>query len=53
MAARTGMTEILSRLRIMTETVASVETVGTADPWTDDALQAILDRKREIGRAHV
>lgn len=46
MAARTGMTEILSRLRIMTETVASVETVGTADPWTDDALQAILDRKR-------
>lgn len=44
MAARAGMTALILRLRGMTETGATDYTVNSAQWWTDDQLQDILDQ---------
>jgi len=46
MAARTGMTSLIRRLRQMCETGASDYTLDGATYWTDDDLQGRLDEAR-------
>lgn len=46
MAARSGMANLITRLRGMTATGASDYTVGGILFWSDDQLQDILDRNR-------
>jgi hypothetical protein len=43
MAARTGMANLITRLRRMTETTTADYTVGGVTYWSDDTLNDILD----------
>lgn len=47
MTARTGMTEIISDLRVLTEAGASEWILGNITFWDDAQLQNILDKHRE------
>ena len=47
MTARTGMTEIISDLRVLTEAGASDWILGNITLWDDAQLQNILDKHRE------
>jgi hypothetical protein len=44
MTARTGMADIISEVRTLTQTGAADYTLGTVTYWTDEQLQNILDR---------
>lgn len=46
MAARTGMTSLIQRVRDLTSTGDGDYTVSAAAYWTDDQIQAALDRSR-------
>lgn len=50
MAARTGMANLIKRLRSMTETTASDYVIGADTYWSDDHLQGALDRQRQSNR---
>ena len=44
--ARSGMAELIQRLRALTATGTADYTVGTVSYWTDDQLEDVLDRRR-------
>ena len=46
MTARTGMTSLIQRVRDLTSTGTADYTVGATAYWTDDQIQAALDRTR-------
>jgi hypothetical protein len=46
MAARSTMTTLVQRVRELTATGTADYTVGTASYWSDEQLQAVLDRNR-------
>src|SRR5689334_5392250 len=46
MAARTGMANLILRLRALTETATSDYSVSGTSYWTDNQLQDILDANR-------
>lgn len=50
MAAREGMTQLIQELRLQTHSGTADFTAGTVDYFTDDHLQAVLDRHRTLLR---
>jgi hypothetical protein len=46
MAARSGLSNLITRLRGMTATGSADYTVGALTYWTDDQLEDVLDRNR-------
>jgi hypothetical protein len=48
MTARTGMTDLLTKLRGMTQAGTADVTINGQAYWTDDQLQDVLDRNRRM-----